>query len=393
MARFLNNPMAQMMKEGTRFNEDPVVKNIEACKELAAKTRSSLGPDGLNKMVINHLGKLFVTHDAATIMRELEVGLPAVPCIPLRGDDRDRGWMSENPPPPPRPPLKPTSNAHCVVSLWFCPTMADPKWKKRMFTRGQFLRAIFGVPLFGLQNPPPPHLLHSTTLHQVHAWGVVRNKQYPARLKQDGAGSGGLGVRGGSAESDAMRGSAPPPIPFFGGQVSTPQQVFHITAVGSPCAYFFCGTRFYAGGLYLSSNLPRSHLWLISHLRRVQQVANCPVIVAEPGLGACPTLDSLLVPSGEPRATDTRKLRLRHKSPPSSIVIFVLFFLSFIFTPNGVVSRFAETPPPPPAWGGDPNSGVGLWATTVLLPVLWRHGMPAGCGREAAGVGWVWGRC
>lgn len=66
-----------MMKEGTRMNEDPIVKNIEACKELAAKTRSSLGPDGLNKMVINHLGKLFVTHDAATILRELEVEHPA----------------------------------------------------------------------------------------------------------------------------------------------------------------------------------------------------------------------------------------------------------------------------------------------------------------------------
>ncbi len=47
-----------------------------AAKELAAKTRSSLGPDGLNKMVINHLGKLFVTHDAATILRELEVEHP-----------------------------------------------------------------------------------------------------------------------------------------------------------------------------------------------------------------------------------------------------------------------------------------------------------------------------
>eukprot|EP00668_Euglena_longa_P042164 GGOE01055609.1.p1 GENE.GGOE01055609.1~~GGOE01055609.1.p1 ORF type:complete len:562 (+),score=217.93 GGOE01055609.1:68-1687(+) len=77
MARFIGNPLAQMMKEGTRFSDDPVVKNIEACKELAAKTRSSLGPDGLNKMVINHLGKLFVTHDAATILRELEVEHPA----------------------------------------------------------------------------------------------------------------------------------------------------------------------------------------------------------------------------------------------------------------------------------------------------------------------------
>lgn len=29
---------------------------------------------GMNKMVINHLEKLFVTNDAATILRELEVG-------------------------------------------------------------------------------------------------------------------------------------------------------------------------------------------------------------------------------------------------------------------------------------------------------------------------------
>lgn len=31
---------------------------------------------GQNKMVINHIQKLFVTNDAATIIRELEVGLP-----------------------------------------------------------------------------------------------------------------------------------------------------------------------------------------------------------------------------------------------------------------------------------------------------------------------------
>lgn len=30
-------------------------------------------PPGMNKMVINHLEKLFVTNDAATILRELEV--------------------------------------------------------------------------------------------------------------------------------------------------------------------------------------------------------------------------------------------------------------------------------------------------------------------------------
>ena len=35
------------------------------------------GVPGRNKLVINHLGKLFVTSDAATIIREIEVVHPA----------------------------------------------------------------------------------------------------------------------------------------------------------------------------------------------------------------------------------------------------------------------------------------------------------------------------
>ena len=35
------------------------------------------GATGRNKLVINHLGKLFVTSDAATIIREIEVVHPA----------------------------------------------------------------------------------------------------------------------------------------------------------------------------------------------------------------------------------------------------------------------------------------------------------------------------
>mmetsp|Transcript_21450 Transcript_21450/g.20618 ORF Transcript_21450/g.20618 Transcript_21450/m.20618 type:complete len:503 (+) Transcript_21450:137-1645(+) len=44
-------------------------------------TRSSLGPHGMNKIVINHLDKLFVTSDAATIIREVEVHHPAAKMI------------------------------------------------------------------------------------------------------------------------------------------------------------------------------------------------------------------------------------------------------------------------------------------------------------------------
>lgn len=69
-----------MLKEGHKhFSgvDEAVMKNIEACKGLSAITRTSLGPNGMNKMVINHLEKLFVTSDASTIVTELDVNHPA----------------------------------------------------------------------------------------------------------------------------------------------------------------------------------------------------------------------------------------------------------------------------------------------------------------------------
>ncbi|XP_048349383.1 T-complex protein 1 subunit theta isoform X1 [Sphaerodactylus townsendi] len=75
---------AQMLKEGAKHYaglEEAVFRNIQACKELAQTTRTAYGPNGMNKMVINHLEKLFVTNDAATILRELEVQHPAAKMI------------------------------------------------------------------------------------------------------------------------------------------------------------------------------------------------------------------------------------------------------------------------------------------------------------------------
>ncbi|KAL6654042.1 hypothetical protein ACP70R_007507 [Stipagrostis hirtigluma subsp. patula] len=77
-----------MLKEGHRHLsglDEAVLKNIDACRELSAITRTSLGPNGMNKMVINHLDKLFVTNDAATIVNELEVQHPAAKILVLAG--------------------------------------------------------------------------------------------------------------------------------------------------------------------------------------------------------------------------------------------------------------------------------------------------------------------
>ncbi|XVF06224.1 hypothetical protein REPUB_Repub06bG0029100 [Reevesia pubescens] len=83
-----NYGIQSMLKEGHKHLsglDEAVIKNIDACKQLSTITRTSIGPDGMNKMVINHLDKLFVTNDAATIVNELEVQHPAAKILVIAG--------------------------------------------------------------------------------------------------------------------------------------------------------------------------------------------------------------------------------------------------------------------------------------------------------------------
>ena len=61
--------------------QEAVLKNTEAIRAFSEILRTSMGPNGMNKMVINHLDKLFVTSDAATIVGELEVQHPAAKMV------------------------------------------------------------------------------------------------------------------------------------------------------------------------------------------------------------------------------------------------------------------------------------------------------------------------
>lgn len=63
--------------------EEAIYRNIAACKEFSSSVRSAYGPNGMNKMIINHLGKQFVTSDAGTIIRELDIEHPAAKLIVL----------------------------------------------------------------------------------------------------------------------------------------------------------------------------------------------------------------------------------------------------------------------------------------------------------------------
>lgn len=88
-----NQGIGGLLKEGSKHIsgvEEAVLKNIDACKQLGGIIRTSIGPNGMNKMVVNHLGQMFVTSDAATVVRELEVIHPAAKLIVKASQTQER---------------------------------------------------------------------------------------------------------------------------------------------------------------------------------------------------------------------------------------------------------------------------------------------------------------
>jgi thermosome len=68
-----------LLKDGTTEtkNKDAQKNNITAAKLIAQILKSSLGPRGLDKMLVDPLGDVTITNDGATILKEIEVQHPA----------------------------------------------------------------------------------------------------------------------------------------------------------------------------------------------------------------------------------------------------------------------------------------------------------------------------
>lgn len=93
MINNMRRGIPNLMKEGSTSLsglEQAVLRNIEACKQLTDVTRTSFGPNGMNKMIINHLGKIFVTTDCATIMQEMEIQHPAARLVMLASQMQEK---------------------------------------------------------------------------------------------------------------------------------------------------------------------------------------------------------------------------------------------------------------------------------------------------------------
>src|SRR6266704_301916 len=68
-----------ILREGTQRSrgKDAQRSNIMAAKVLAETVRSTIGPRGMDKMMVGSIGDIVITNDGATIMKEMDVQNPA----------------------------------------------------------------------------------------------------------------------------------------------------------------------------------------------------------------------------------------------------------------------------------------------------------------------------
>ncbi|HEY6884641.1 MAG TPA: thermosome subunit beta [Nitrososphaeraceae archaeon] len=68
-----------ILKEGTKESKgkDAQKNNVTAAKLIAEIVKTSLGPRGMDKMLVDSLGDVTITNDGATILKEIDVQHPA----------------------------------------------------------------------------------------------------------------------------------------------------------------------------------------------------------------------------------------------------------------------------------------------------------------------------
>ncbi|KAI0480126.1 T-complex protein 1 subunit theta [Xylariaceae sp. FL0804] len=87
-----NAPNAGLFKQGYNnydSEDGAVLRNIDACRAISSTVQTSLGPYGRNKIVINHLQKMILTSDAATILKELDVVHPAAKLLVMASQQQE----------------------------------------------------------------------------------------------------------------------------------------------------------------------------------------------------------------------------------------------------------------------------------------------------------------
>ena len=82
MATLQGTPIL-ILKEGTQrtVGRDAQRMNIMAARVIAEAVRTTLGPRGMDKMLVDSLGDIVITNDGVTILKEIDVEHPAAKMI------------------------------------------------------------------------------------------------------------------------------------------------------------------------------------------------------------------------------------------------------------------------------------------------------------------------
>ncbi len=70
------NSTPQHSLQANEKQRDTRMNNIVAAKAVSDVVRTSLGPRGMDKMIQNSKGKVLITNDGATILKQIEVVHP-----------------------------------------------------------------------------------------------------------------------------------------------------------------------------------------------------------------------------------------------------------------------------------------------------------------------------
>ncbi|MDR0522868.1 MAG: TCP-1/cpn60 chaperonin family protein [Candidatus Methanoplasma sp.] len=75
----MGNTPILILREGTKRDKgkDAQFNNITAARAIADAVRSSLGPRGMDKMLVDSMGDVVITNDGVTILKEMDVQHPA----------------------------------------------------------------------------------------------------------------------------------------------------------------------------------------------------------------------------------------------------------------------------------------------------------------------------
>ena len=75
----MGNAPVLILREGTKRDKgkDAQFNNITAARTIADAVRSSLGPRGMDKMLVDSIGDVVITNDGVTILKEMDVQHPA----------------------------------------------------------------------------------------------------------------------------------------------------------------------------------------------------------------------------------------------------------------------------------------------------------------------------